>query len=75
MISDQFNYKRRPSIELKIGNLLLGGKNPVRVQTMANTDTNDMERSVTQTIRVVEAGSELMRFTTQGLREIGRAHV
>ena len=70
MISDQFNYKRRPSTELKIGNLLLGGKNPIRVQTMANTDTNDIERSIEQTTRIVEAGSELMRFTTQGLREV-----
>lgn len=67
---DLFNYKRRRSSEIKIGNLLLGRNNPVRVQTMANTDTNDMERSVEQTIRVVEVGSELMRFTTQGVREV-----
>ena len=69
-MTNPFNYKRRSSNELKIGNLLLGGNNPVRVQTMANTDTNDLERSVAQTVRTIEAGSELMRFTTQGQREV-----
>lgn len=71
MHTDQFNYKRRSSTELKIGNLLLGGNNPIRVQTMANTDTNAVEKSVEQCIRVIEVGGELMRYTTQGTREVG----
>ncbi|NDV47489.1 4-hydroxy-3-methylbut-2-en-1-yl diphosphate synthase [Paludibacter sp. 221] len=68
--SEQFNYNRRKCAEVKIGNLALGGDNPIRVQTMANTDTNDVEKSVEQCIRVIEAGSELMRYTTQGVREV-----
>ncbi len=67
---DLFNYIRRKSREVKIGDLLLGGNNPVRVQTMANTDTNDIEGSINQYVKVVEVGSELMRYTTQGIREV-----
>ena len=66
---NQFNYSRRPSDEIRIGNLLLGGSQPIRVQSMANTDTNDIENSVAQCIRIVEAGGELVRFTAQGVRE------
>ncbi|OIP82509.1 MAG: 4-hydroxy-3-methylbut-2-en-1-yl diphosphate synthase [Porphyromonadaceae bacterium CG2_30_38_12] len=64
-----FKYNRRPSQEVEIGNLLLGGTHPVRVQSMANTDTNDIENSVAQCERIVAAGADLVRFTTQGVRE------
>jgi (E)-4-hydroxy-3-methylbut-2-enyl-diphosphate synthase len=64
-----YNYIRRKSDEVKIGNLSLGGKNPIRVQSMANTNTNDIENSVAQCLRIVEAGGELVRFTTQGIKE------
>jgi (E)-4-hydroxy-3-methylbut-2-enyl-diphosphate synthase len=66
---DQFNYSRRPADTVRIGNLLLGGTQPVRVQSMANTDTNDILNSVAQCKRIVEAGGELVRFTAQGVRE------
>ena len=66
---NQFNYSRRQSDAIQIGSLLLGGSNPVRVQSMANTDTNDIENSVAQCLRIVEAGGEIVRFTTQGVRE------
>ncbi len=66
---NQFNYNRRISSVVKIGNLLLGGNQPIRVQSMANTDTNDVENSVAQCLRIVEAGGELVRFTAQGVRE------
>jgi len=66
---DPFNYSRRPSDTIRIGNLLLGGNQPVRLQSMANTDTNDILNSVAQCIRIVEAGGELVRFTAQGIRE------
>jgi len=65
----QFNYLRRKSNEIRIGNVMLGGQNPVRVQSMANTDTNDIENSVAQCLRIVEAGGEIVRFTTQGVKE------
>lgn len=74
---NQFNYNRRVSDTIQIGELLLGGIQPVRVQSMANTDTNDIENSVAQCLRIVEAGGELVRFTTQGIREaenIGEIH-
>jgi (E)-4-hydroxy-3-methylbut-2-enyl-diphosphate synthase len=74
---NQFNYSRRLSDKIQIGDLLLGGNEPVRVQSMANTDTNDIENSVAQCLRIVEAGGELVRFTTQGIREaesIGKIH-
>jgi (E)-4-hydroxy-3-methylbut-2-enyl-diphosphate synthase len=66
---DPFNYSRRSSDTIRIGNLLLGGNYPVRVQSMANTNTNDILNSVAQCKRIVAAGGELVRFTTQGVRE------
>lgn len=64
-----FKYSRRPASEVKIGSLLMGGEYPVRVQSMANTDTNDIENSVAQGVRIIEAGADLVRYTTQGIRE------
>jgi len=64
-----FKYSRRPTYEVKIGEVKLGGAYPVRVQSMANTDTNDIENSVAQCIRIVDAGADIVRFTTQGIRE------
>jgi len=66
---NQFNYNRRISSAVRIGNLFLGGNNPVRIQSMANTDTNDIKNSVSQCLRIVDAGGDLVRFTTQGVRE------
>ena len=62
-------YERRPAIEVTIGNLKLGGEHPVRLQSMANTDTNDTEGSVAQAERIIKAGADLLRYTTQGRRE------
>ncbi len=55
---------------IEIGSLRLGGEHPVRIQSMTNTDTNDVKASVDQRIRIIEAGSELVRLTTQGKREV-----
>lgn len=63
------SYERRPAIEVTIGNLKLGGAHPVRLQSMANTDTNDTEGSVAQAERIIKAGADLLRYTTQGRRE------
>lgn len=62
--------ERRQTVEVRVGNIGIGGKNPVRVQTMANTDTNDIVGSVEQAKRCFAAGAELIRFTTQGEREV-----
>jgi len=64
-----FNYSRRVSDRIQVGKIMLGGDQPVRVQSMANTDTNDTENSVAQCIRIVEAGGEIVRFTAQGVKE------
>ena len=68
--SDPYNYHRRPTDEINIGTLKMGGNNPVRVQSMANTNTNDIDSSAAQCLRIVEAGGELVRFTTQGQKEV-----
>ena len=60
---------RRISSVVKVGNILIGGDNPIRVQSMTTTDTNDTEASVEQSKRIIDAGGELVRLTTQGLRE------
>jgi len=60
---------RRISSVAKVGNLLIGGDNPIRVQSMTTTDTTDTEACVEQAKRIIDAGGELVRFTTQGLRE------
>ena len=62
-------YERRPAIEVTIGSLKLGGAYPVRLQSMANTDTNDTEGSVAQAERIIKTGADLLRYTTQGRRE------
>ena len=66
----QLTYNRRQTTTTNVGGLLIGSEHPVRIQTMANTSTNDIEGSVAQAKRCIEAGTELLRFTTQGLREV-----
>lgn len=66
---DLFNYYRRWSTEVNVGGVLLGSVFPIRVQSMANTSTMDTEGSVAQAKRIVDAGGEIVRFTTQGQRE------
>lgn len=66
---DLFNYERRQSSTTHVGTLDIGGTNPIRVQSMTTTNTNDTEASVEQAIKIIEAGGELVRLTTQGKRE------
>ncbi|MBR4706077.1 MAG: (E)-4-hydroxy-3-methylbut-2-enyl-diphosphate synthase [Paludibacteraceae bacterium] len=66
----KLNYNRRKTSQVQVGNIFLGSDYPIRVQTMANTSTNDIDASVDQARRCIEAGAELLRFTTQGLREV-----
>jgi (E)-4-hydroxy-3-methylbut-2-enyl-diphosphate synthase len=63
------SYQRRRSTEAHVGNIGIGGNNPIRIQSMATTDTNDTAASVAQAKRIIDAGGELVRFTTQGTRE------
>ena len=61
--------KRRKTTVAHVGPLAIGGDNPIRVQSMATVDTNDTEGCVAQAKRIIDAGGELVRFTTQGTRE------
>jgi len=62
-------YRRLPTKEVKIGDLLLGNFHPIRIQTMTTTDTMDTIATVEQSIRCIEAGSELVRITAPSKRE------
>ncbi|MDO5523720.1 MAG: 4-hydroxy-3-methylbut-2-en-1-yl diphosphate synthase [Bacteroidia bacterium] len=66
---DYFNYHRRPTIDVHVGNITMGGNHPVVVQTMTNTNTLDTEGSVAQCERIIAVGADLIRLTTQGVRE------
>lgn len=66
---DPWNRTRILTKEVQIGKLLLGGKNPIRVQSMTTTDTMDTSGSVEQSIRMIEAGCELVRLTAPSKNE------
>lgn len=68
-MTDLFNYERRKSSVAHAGVLAIGGDNPVRVQSMTTTSTDDTEASVAQAERIIDKGGELVRLTTQGRRE------
>ena len=69
LISPPLIYQRRKTKVVHLGDLPLGGKYPIRVQSMTNTDTMNTKASVAQIIRMVEAGSEYVRLTAQGIKE------
>ena len=62
-------YNRRKSISVRVGNTAIGGTNPIRLQSMTTTATMDTEGCIEQAIRIIQAGGELVRMTTQGTRE------
>lgn len=64
-----FNYRRRFSHIVQVGDTPMGGFHPIRVQSMCTTSTMDTEASVQQTLRIAKAGGEYVRLTTQGTRE------
>jgi (E)-4-hydroxy-3-methylbut-2-enyl-diphosphate synthase len=67
--ADLLNYKRLKTREVKVGNLLIGGNNPVCIQTMTTTDTMDTTATVAQTLRCIQAGAELVRITAPSKKE------
>lgn len=62
-------YNRRKSISVSVGGTAIGGSNPIRLQSMTTTATMDTQGCIEQAIRIIEAGGELVRMTTQGTRE------
>ena len=66
---DLFNYSRRETSVVNIGGTPLGGDNPIRIQSMTNTATQDTDACVAQAKRIADAGGEYVRLTTQGVKE------
>ena len=64
-----YKYKRFLTREVNIGNISLGGTNPIRIQSMTTTDTMDTKATVEQSIRMIEAGSEYIRITAPSIKE------
>ena len=64
-----FNYHRRKTSVVRIGEIPLGGEHPIRIQSMTNTSTMDTQASVEQCVRIIDAGADYVRLTAQGVRE------
>ena len=64
-----FKYNRRTSNPVKIGNIEIGGNNPIRIQSMTTTDTMDTNATVNQSIRMINAGCELVRVTAPSIKD------
>ena len=63
------SYQRRKTIEVKVGDLKIGGSNPIVIQSMTTVDTMDTEGSIAQCIRMIESGCQLLRITAPSIKE------
>ncbi|MDD2961838.1 MAG: 4-hydroxy-3-methylbut-2-en-1-yl diphosphate synthase [Muribaculaceae bacterium] len=68
-MNKDFNYSRRKTWAVNVAGTPLGGDNPIRVQSMTSTSTNDIEASVVQAERIADAGADYVRLTAQGVKE------
>lgn len=68
-IKDLTKYQRQKTSEVMIGSVPVGGNNPIRIQTMTDTDTTDTEATIEQVIRVVKAGADYVRVTVKGMSD------
>ena len=66
---DLFQYKRFPTRSVKVGSMSIGGDNPIRLQSMTTKDTMDTEGTVAESIRMIDAGCELVRITAPSKNE------
>lgn len=64
-----FQYIRLKTREVEIGKLNIGGKNPIRIQSMTSTNTLDTHNTIEQSLKIIKAGGELVRITAQGVKE------
>src|SRR5262249_4192164 len=64
-----FQTKRRPTRVVPVGNVLVGGTNPVRIQSMTTSNTRDVEATVAQIVRLADVGCEIARVSVQGIKE------
>ena len=65
-----FHYSKRQTTEVKVGNVCIGGDNPIRIQTMVTTQTSDIDATVQECIKVAIAGAELIRITTPTIKDV-----
>ncbi len=66
--SDFFHIARFPSHQVSIGNRPLGGHEPIRLQSMTNTDTLDIKATIDQIIRIIEAGADYVRISAPNMK-------
>src|SRR5258707_4454423 len=67
--ADPFSYHRRVSREVRVGNVGVGGSNPIRVQSMITCDTMDTEASIAQTMELAAVGCEIVRITAPTVKD------
>ena len=63
------NYQRWKTREVMVGNVGIGGKNPIRIQSMTTTDTLDTDATIEQSIRMIDTGCEIIRITAPSNKE------
>ncbi len=68
-IKDLTRYERQETREVNIGGVPVGSNNPIRIQTMTDTDTNDTEAVVEQIIRLIKAGADYVRMTVKNIHD------
>ncbi len=68
-INDLCRYQRQKTCEVEIGSLPMGGNNPIRIQSMTDTDTKDTEETVNQIIRIIKEGADYVRITVKDSRD------
>ncbi|MGH7997274.1 MAG: flavodoxin-dependent (E)-4-hydroxy-3-methylbut-2-enyl-diphosphate synthase, partial [Opitutaceae bacterium] len=59
----RFRPTRRPTVEVRVGSVGVGGDNPIRIQSMTTSDTQDIDATVRQSIALAEVGCEIVRIT------------
>ncbi|WP_320111095.1 (E)-4-hydroxy-3-methylbut-2-enyl-diphosphate synthase [Draconibacterium orientale] len=68
-IKDLTRYQRQETVEVNIGGVPVGGSQPIRIQTMTDTNTTDTDATIEQIIRVVKAGADYVRVTVKGMSD------
>jgi (E)-4-hydroxy-3-methylbut-2-enyl-diphosphate synthase len=67
--ANPFRYQRRATREVRVGNVGIGGDNPIRVQSMITCDTMDTEMSILQTMELAKVGCEIVRITAPTVKD------
>ena len=68
-IKDLTRYQRQETLDVNIGGVSVGSNNPIRIQTMTDTNTTDTDATIEQIIRVVKAGADYVRVTVKGMSD------